>query len=128
MIQKYNGRKSPKAAHILDYCRCLMTFETVDQILSALKILERRFQVCYYKNFFSKNEVNDKLDYRYINVYVICEHPKKRFIKLICEVRITLRVVCELDEQRAVFKSKECFGQVLSEEEVDEIAREVVNS
>ena len=63
-------------------------------------------------------------NYKYMIVYIVCRHPTIQFVKLICEVRMTLQRVYELNEERT--RAKELFGQVLKPNEIWSIMKEVV--
>jgi len=61
---------------------------------------------------------------RYLYVYVICEHPDNNFIKLVCELRLTLKAVFLLNnEQRQLTQHFETF---LGIKEATEIQKEVL--
>lgn len=130
MLTNLSQYASPRAARILDYCRCVVAFSNVSQIISAFRILEKRFQLCHINNLFADKQMSNLLNYKYMDIYLICKHqnPKQKFIKLICEVRLTLRRVRELDEERNLIGSKMCFGQGLIEADVAKILKEVATN
>jgi len=116
----------PKAAKILDYCSCTVGFKSVPELIEGYKTLEKLFVICRVRNFWDNHSkplnVNN---YKYMIVYIVCRHPTIKFVRLICEIRMTLEAVYELNDERA--KAKELFGMMLAKEEMWGIMKEVVS-
>jgi len=111
---------SPKAAKILDYCRCVITFNNIREII---KVINKKFRICKIDNLFSNKKVSNVYNYKYINLYTIIQDKQNKFIKLICEIRLTLHRIRDLDEQRNIMK--QFFSIILLDKELNAIQLEV---
>ncbi|ETO28141.1 hypothetical protein RFI_08991 [Reticulomyxa filosa] len=114
---------SPKAARILDYLSVEVAFENVKDLIVGFVKIGKNFKICRIANQLS-DKVFVKNNVRYVYVYVIAEHPDNNFIKLVCELRITLKAVFQLNnEQRLLIQHFESF---LGTKEATEIQKEVL--
>ena len=123
MKHELSQLSSPKAARILDYCKCTLAFDSIISLIRGYKALDDKFKLCKIINYFDK-KVHNVNNYKYMNVYILCKHPSIKFVKLICEVRLTLDRIQELHDERQLVKK--CYGQVLHASEIKAIMKEVV--
>jgi len=116
---------SPKAAKILDYCKCTVTLACVKDVIQAFKALDTKFKVCKIVNFFDAKH-NNLGSYKYINVYLICKHKDVKPLRLICEVKLTLHTIHEMHTQRN--HAKTCYGEMLEAAQIKEIMKEIYSN
>eukprot|EP00483_Globobulimina_turgida_P012616 UN12639 len=74
MTHELNKKSSPKAARILDFCKCTLSFECITDLINAFKAIDEKFRICKIVNNFSKGykSINN---YRYMNVCILIKHP-----------------------------------------------------
>ena len=117
--------QSPRASRLIDYCRCVVGFQTLHDLRKGFMILDKAFRLCKIVNTFANKKQINVENYQYIDVYVLAQHPQNQFNKLICEVRLTLQKVRDLDFERRVIR--DCFegNRVLSSKEISSIMKEI---
>jgi len=115
----------PRAARILDYCRCIVAFPNIKSIMDSLKVIQQNFRICKVVNTFSDNKkMNSSENIKYLDCYIISQHPSNRFIKLICEIRLTLQRIRDLSSEYKFIT--DCFiqNEILTVKEIQTIMKE----
>eukprot|EP01084_Bolivina_argentea_P055380 101547_1 len=84
----YRGNSSPLSQYILDWVRCGIIIETVEELLSLYELICEKFggNIIRIKNGFGK-DVNTSYGYRAVLINLIYENDG---LKMICEVQLIL--------------------------------------
>ena len=123
MTRELKNKSSPKAARILDFCKCTLSFENPNHLIQGFEALDKKFRICRIANYFGQNARKSLNNYKYMNVYIVCKHPTCKYNKLICEVRLSLDYVQNLQDDRE--QVKDCFSSMLQPSEIVDIMKEV---
>ena len=114
---------SPRVARMLDVCRCEVSFADMFSLMDGFDQIKSTFRICKIVNKFPKDSYV-AFNVRFLSVYILCYHPNNRFIKLICEVRLTLDKIRELNAQRRELKTT--FDTVLGPKESTKQVKDII--
>lgn len=123
---KFKECHSPRAARLVDINRCLIAFDTLKDLWIAYQQLDKCFRICGADNLLMNFKHPVPNNFRYINVYILFEDHSNRFTKLVCEIRLTLQIIRDLDEERKLIQST--FDKVLNPEKTIQLFQNMVQN